>query len=195
MDDARLRLTAATAVVAPILMLASTIAYLTEGEGMNEGELGGAIQVWAAIAYGIALVGFARMLESKAPRGALVLTVLTLVGVAGAVGYGIDSIQAAVFGTESIQETSSAAAPLALQIPGGCFPLSLVVLGVLLARTATVPAVLGYGLAVGAVLFPASRIPDVEALAVASDGIVLVALTAITASLVRADRPVPQPAT
>ena len=185
MTETRLRITLAAAILAPVLLLVSTIGYLTEGGGMNDGELGGIVQVWGMIAYGIALAGFVRLLEDRTPAGALALGIVAVVGVAAGVAYGIDSVQVAVFGTEPVQETTSPAATLVFQLPGIFFPLSIVLLGVLLARTGTVPALLGGALVVGGVLFPASRIPDVEALAVTSDVIVLLALAAIVVRVTR----------
>ena len=164
------------AIVGPLLLLGSTIAYVLAGDGMNEGELGGAIQVWAFAAIAIGGIGLARSLEPHAPRTAALASVLVVIGAAGGVAYGIDSIQVAVFGSESIQETDSAAAPFALQIPGVLFPLGMVVLGVTLARTAATNRALGVLLAIGAVLFPVSRIPDVPALAILSDALLLVGL-------------------
>lgn len=84
-----------------------------------------------------------------APRASTALLFVGLAGAAGGVGYGIDSIQAAVFGTESIQESDSAAASLALQTPGILFPLGLAGIGVLLARTATAPVWAAWLLAIG----------------------------------------------
>lgn len=188
MTDLRIRVTAIAAVLAPALVLASTVAYLARGEGMNDGEVGGAIQLWGMAAYAVAVVGLLRLVEDAAPRAAVVLTVLAMLGVAAGAGYGIDSMQVELFGTDSIQEVEGSLAPIALQVPGILFPVSLIGLGVVLARTGTVTALAGYGLAVGAVLFPASRIPDVPGLAVASDVIVLLALAAIAAQVVR--RPV-----
>jgi len=174
-----LRATGLAAIAAPLLLLASTLAYVARGEGLNDGEVGGTIQIWAFVAFGVAVVGLARRLEAAAPHAAVALTILGLVGVAGGIGFGIDSIQIEVLGTESLQETESSAVPLALQLPGVVFPLALAGLGVLLARHRIVPRAAGYTLAVGALLFPASRIPGVEALAIASDGLMLVALGTI----------------
>lgn len=175
----------AAIVAAPVLLFASTIIYVVSGEGMNVGEAAGAIQVWAMIAFAIAFVFLARLLEPTSPRAATVLTVLGLVGAAGGVGYGIDSIQAAIFGGGSIQETNSAVAPIALQLPGVLFPASLVSLGVMLARRRCVARWMGITLAVGAVLFPMSRIPDIEGLAVLSDVLLLVALIPLGWRIVR----------
>lgn len=170
------RLIGAATAAAPVLLLLSTISYISAGDGMNDGEVGGTIQVWAMIAFAIAMVALARLLERSSPRAAVTLTIVGLIGAAGGVAYGIDSIQAAVFETGSIQETDSAAAPLALQLPGLLFPLSLIALGVMLARTKTVEPRLGWMLAAGALLFPLSRIPDVETLAVAADALLVLAL-------------------
>lgn len=174
-------------MAAPALLLASTIAYVANGEGMNDGEAGGAIQVWAMIAYAVTVVGLSRLLDADAPRAADVLLVAGLVGTAGGVAYGIDSIQAALVGGESLQEMGSAAASLALQVPGVLFPLGLAALGVVLLRNGLVTRWTGTGLVVGALLFPASRIPDVEVLAIASDLVLLAALVPFGWALVRSD--------
>jgi hypothetical protein len=179
------RLTGAATVAAPVLLLGSTISYVSAGKGMNDGEAGGTIQVWAMIAFALVTVSLARLLERAAPRAAATLSVVGLIGAAGGVGYGIDSIQAAIFDTGSIQETDSAVAPLALQLPGVLFPLSLIGLGVMLARTGTVAPWSGWTLAAGALLFPLSRIPDVEALAVAADALLVIALVPLGLQMIR----------
>lgn len=180
------RLMGAATVAAPVLLLLSTISYISAGNGMNDGEAGGAIQVWAMIAFGLVTVSLARLLEPAAPRAAATLTVVGLIGAAGGVGYGIDSIQAAIFGTGSIQEADSAVAPLALQLPGVLFPVSLIGLGLMLARSGTVARWSGWTMAVGALLFPLSRIPDVEALAIAADAILVIALVPLGVQMIRA---------
>jgi hypothetical protein len=169
----------AALVIAPVLLLASTIAYVANGEGMNDGELAGAVQVWASIGFALGIVGLTRRFERAAPRASAWLLVAGLCGAAASVAYGIDSIQVAMFGTESIQDTDSAVGPLALQLPGILFPLALCGIGVMLARTRTAPAIAAVALAVGAVLFPIARIPDLEAVALVGDGVLLIALGAI----------------
>lgn len=169
----------AAVIVAPLLLLASTVAYVANGDGMNDGEAGGIVQLWAFVAFAMAAVALTRAFRQHAPRAADLLLAVALAGMAGGVAYAIDSIQVAVFGTESLQETDSIAASLALQLPGILFPASLVGVGVMLARTGTAPRAAAIGLAVGAVLFPASRIPDVEALAIACDLVLVAAMGAI----------------
>ena len=91
-NDLHTRIAGVALIAGPLLLLASTIAYVTQGDGMNDGELGGAIQVWAMIGLALGGIGLARSLEPHAPRAAAVITVLVVIGAAGGVGYGIDSI-------------------------------------------------------------------------------------------------------
>lgn len=164
------------AVVGPLLLLASTVAYISGGDGMNHGEVGGIVQVWAFVALTVAALGLARRLEPHAHRAAALLALLVVVGGASGVGYGIDSVHVDVAAVESLQDVDSAAAPLALQLPGIVWPIGMVLLGVMLARTGAAPRVFAIALAVGSALFPAARIPDIEAVAVASDVLLAVAL-------------------
>jgi hypothetical protein len=169
-------------VVAPIVMMASTIAYVVGDQGLSEGAAAGAIQIWAFIAYAVALVGLARTVEGAAPRLAATGLVLALIGCVGGAAYGMDSIQAAVLGG-TIE--SSAATPFALRIPGLAFPLALVLLGTLLARCRVAAAPSAMLVIVGGLLFPISRIADLPAVAVASDLVLLVGFAWIAAQLTR----------
>ena len=180
MDRTAFRVTAVAAVFAPLLMLASTLARVAADKDLKNGEVGGIIQVWAFIALGIATIGLARVIEGRTARGALIIIVLGVGGIAAGAGYGIDSIAADVHSVESLQDVeSSPAAPLALQLPGAMSTASLVVLGVLLARHRVVPAVAAYGVVVGAVLFLVARIPDIEALAVIGDVVLVLGLGSV----------------
>jgi hypothetical protein len=176
MNGPQTRLYGAAAIAAPVLLLASTAAYAAGG-GLGEDQLGGTIQVYAMAAFGLALFGLSRLVEPAMPRGAAVLAVLAALGAAGGVGYGIDSLHGGVHAGAALDET--ALGPLALQLPGLLFPVSLIVAGVALARSGAAPLWTGIVLALGGVLFPASRIPSVETLALVSDLLILVALVPV----------------
>lgn len=182
------KVTGIAAVAGPLLLLASTAAHAATGDGLNDGELGGAIQVWAFIGLGIAIVGLARRVESPAPRAAVALTVLGIVTTAGGVAYGLDSVQAAVF-TETLHETDSAAVPFALMLPGIMTPVTLITLGLVLARTGVASRPLSWLLVAGGVLFPLSRIPDVIQLALLCDLLLLVSLGGIGLGLLAGRSP------
>ena len=177
------RLTAMAAAAGPALMVASTVAYVANGAGISEGEAGGAIQVWAFIVYGIALVGLARTVERIAPRAAAAVTALGVAGAGGGVAYGIDAIQLAVL-DGTIHD--SPATPVALRIPGMLFPLALAVLGVVLARTdGGRPRWIGWALVAGAVLFPVGRIADLAPVALASDLVLAAVIVTLALPLLR----------
>ena len=69
-------------IAAPLLLLASSIAYALGG-GAGEDQTGGAIQVYAATAFVFVMIGLAFAVESAFPRAT---TALTLIGILGAVG-------------------------------------------------------------------------------------------------------------
>jgi hypothetical protein len=189
MDPAFLRVTGIAAVMAPLLMLASTVAHVANDEELNNGEVGGIVQVWAFIALGIAIVGLARLMEPATAKGALAVVVLGIGGIAAGIGYGIDAIAADVHGADSLQDiATSPAAPLALQIPGMFNTLSLVVLGVLLARHRLAPVVAAYAIVVGAILFLAARIPDIEAVALVGDAVLVVGFGGVGSRILRRGR-------
>jgi hypothetical protein len=175
------RLTAITSIAGPALLLASTIAYALGGDGLNEGQLAGALHVWAFIVYGVALVGLVRLVETGAAHAAAALTTTAVIGCVGGALYGMDGIQNAVTGRGIV---GSAATPFVLRIPGVLFPVTLVALAVLLRRLARVAPGGVYALVAAAVLFPASRIGNVVALAAASDLLGLIGMSLLASAVV-----------
>lgn len=162
-------------IAAPVLLLASTAAHAAGG-GLGEDQAGGVIQVYAMAAFLLALVGLTRMLEDHSPRAATALTLIGALGVAGGVGYGVNSIYVDLGSLDLNNNVEGVAGPLALQLPGLLFPLAFVALGVMLVRAHAVPRWCGIVLAVAGVLFPLSRIPSIEALALVTDSLFVVAL-------------------
>lgn len=177
-------LTTVAAVAGPVIMLASTIAFVANGTGISEGEAGGALEVWAFVAYGIALVGLARALDGAAPRLAAAVTALAVAGTAGGAAYGLDAIQQAVLDGDVY---SSPATPFALRIPGLLFPLALLVLGAAVVRSVAAGRgrLAGWAVVASAVLFPVGRIADLAPVAVATDVLLIGALPAVAATFRR----------
>ena len=160
-------------IVAPLLLLASTVAYAL-GDGFNGDRTGGTIQVYAMAAFVPVILGLATMVGQSQPRLAAALILLGSLGAAGGVAYGIDSIH---YGeTRTSVEDYGAAGPFALQIPGAMFPLSLLGIAAGFLRSGAEPRWPFALLALAAVLFPASRIPRVEELAIIADSLFILAL-------------------
>lgn len=175
-----------TAIAAPLLMLASTVAYTVEGEGINHGVLGGTIGVWSSFAMAIAFVGILRLLEPRAPLAAPILTVLTVTAFSAGVAFNVQAMYLASFGLDFLAEASegsvegTAAIGMLAFLPWGLFaPLSLVLTGIFLWRTRTVSWWSGALLIVGGVLFVTARPARIEVIAMIGDGALILALVPI----------------
>ena len=189
----RQRLMGAAMLIAPVLLLASTIAHVA-GSGLGEDQTGGVIQVYAFAAFFVVLIGLTGMLEGVAPRAAAALTVTGALGLAAGAGYGINSIYAALGTIDINDNVENAAGPLALQMPGILFPLTFIALGVLLMRARVEPRWSPPLLIAAAIAFPLSRIPSVEPLALVADSLFLLALVPLGLEQLRGRAPRAAPA-
>jgi hypothetical protein len=99
-----------------------------------------------------------------------------VLGCAGVVGYGFNTVEVGLGGVDLIDATGVA---VVLKPLGLCWPAALLLVGSGLARAGR--AVLPYGAAVvvGALLFPVSRIANIGWLAVVVDIVLLAALVAV----------------
>lgn len=179
------------AIVGPALLLASTIAFIAEGDGINDGVLGGTISVWACFALGFGLIGILRVLEPRAPRAAPLLTLLVIAGVAGGTAFSVDAIYSPFFGIdgEKLFESGGgdAIAILAFLPWGWMIPLTLVIAGTLLWRTATTAPAIGALLIASGILFVAGRPARIEPLVLISDLVMLAALLPLGRAMLRRD--------
>jgi hypothetical protein len=176
------RLQGAALIAAPVLLATSTVAYGATG-GMGHSQIGGAIQVYAMVAFPLGLLGLVRRLEEAHPRLAALLSALVVCGAAGGVAFGVDAVHGAVHSDAPLRNL--AIAPLFLHLPGLTFPLSLIGVGLALARSGAAPRWSGYALALGGALFPLSRIPAIVGLALVSDLSVAAALVPLGWGLLR----------
>lgn len=185
------RMYAAALIVAPVLLLASTVGYAVAGEGVNHGVLGGVLGVWSVFALLLALLGLLRLLEPAAPRTVAVLTVPVVTGFAGGVAFNVAAIFDATIPAapdvafDAVVDASPGA--LLAFLPWGWFaPLSMVLVGVALWRTGVVARWSAASLVAGGVLFVASRPERIDWLAMIGDGVLILALAPIGLALLTA---------
>lgn len=181
---------AAATFVAPIVLLASTLAY-SIGGGFNNDQTGGVIQLYAMAAFMPVLAGLTRLIEPWSPRTAAVLILTGALGIAGGIAYAVDSIHLAATGVTA--EELGIAGPLALMLPGIFFPLTLLGAGIALARSGVAPRGPALLLCLAAVLFPVSRIGSIEPLGIAVDVLFVAALWPFGWSLLRGQATVGAP--
>jgi hypothetical protein len=172
---AQMRLFAGAMILGPVPLLGSSVAFAAGG-GLNEDELGGALLVYAFVAMTVVAIGIARAVERALPRASAALLAFAVLGCGAGVGFGIDSIHAALPGGTGLEDADSAAGTLALFVPGAIFPVSFAALGVALWRARVSPRPSGPLLVAASLLFPVANIPDSEAIAVTANALFVVAL-------------------
>ena len=184
---AHVRLFAGAMLLGPLLLLGSSVAFVAGG-GLNNDELGGALQVYAFVALTVVAIGITRAVEQALPRASAALLAFAVLGCGAGVGFGIDSIHAALPGGTGLEDADSAAGTLALFVPGAIFPLSFAALGVALWRARVSPKASGPILIAASLLFPIANIPDSEAIAVTANALFVVALWPLGMSWLRQPR-------
>lgn len=182
-------LTTAAIFAAPVFILVSTVAYGMAG-GMNRGQVGGAIQLYAWSVLGIAIVGLALPLRLRFPRATAAALGLGLVTAATGASYGVDSMWAAITAMPQLVDQGDPVASAAMAPPAVTLVLTFLILGVAYARSGLVAAPVGYLLALVGPLFPAGRATNILPIAVLTDLVLLTAMVAIGRGLL-ANRPGP----
>jgi len=171
-------------LLAPLLLLASTIAFLTVGNGINDGVVGGVITVWAVLALVVAFVGCARILEPHMRKGAQLLVFgAAALGVGGA-GFGNSSIYTQILRDDHGIDAEAAfdAHPFGLLalLPWGWFmPITCILVGVLLWRARLLPWWHGVAFILGGVMFVTGRPAGIDAVALATDVVLLLAFAGL----------------
>lgn len=183
------RFLALTVVVAPVVFLISDVAYITAGNGINNGVLGGTIGVWSVFLLGWAFLGISRALEPLAPRGALALLILVVPMVAGGAAFNVTGIHWDLFGNDLDAIAASGgggAIGLLAFLPWGWFaPVSFVVAGILVWRTSIAPRWAGLVTVLAGVLFISARPASIDLLAVVCDVTMVLGLVPIGLALLR----------
>lgn len=181
---------AALALIGAPLLLALATFFWQDGV---VGPTSAIFQVYSFALWAVAFMVLWSLVRSTFPRGARWGVWLgLLVSVAGA-GWAYDGLYTSAYLMTGVGEETVAAANsgvfvaqlLTLYLPGLFFPLTLAVTGLALWRANLLPAVLPWLLVVGALGFPAGRIPRIQLLAHAADLLLLAALALIAWAILR----------
>lgn len=168
----------AATIAGPLLLLASSVAWLAEADAANA-----ILLMWAFIGLGITIVGFSQRLRATLPWAAAVVLGIGIIGAAGGAGYAVEAAMVDHFGVERLNDQSTLATVLVLQLPGILYPLSFVVAAAAAWRARLLAPQHAAVLGIGALLFPASRIPDIAGLGVAADAVMCLALVPVGLAL------------
>lgn len=179
------------ATLAPVLLLASTLAFIAE-DGINDGVLGGTIGVWSTFAFVIAFSGVYRMIEPRLPRVGPIFMALTLIGFTAGTAFNIQAMYNGAYGTDLLADLTEGRLPdeptvgVFAFLPWGLLaPMSMVATGILLWVSQVVPKWSAALLCLGGVLFVASRPERIEVVAIVADVVLVVAMVPIGWTLLR----------
>jgi hypothetical protein len=163
----------AALVVAPLAYLVVDSSYAVRG--WDDGTTA-ALHILAAALYGLAAL---KLVGLTSGRVQAVLLVVTVLGIAGNAGVGVNTLHVATGGTDLFDEGGPANL---FKTMGFFFPLTFLVAAVALRRRSPAwwPVLLG----LGAVLFPVAHVGNIGWLAVL-DALVLLAALGTCAAVVR----------
>jgi len=174
------RLIGGAFIAAPVMLLASSVAFAAGSEAAR-----GVLQFYAAALFMFVVVTLAQTVSAAAPRAAVALGLLAVVGMAAGVGFAVDNIHGTLLDDRYLVEDGGLAGILVSQVPGLMGPIAWVGLGVALLQAGLTPRWSGWALIVAGLLFPVSRIGEIAPLAVADDLIFVAALAPLGLALMQ----------
>lgn len=151
-------------VAGPCLLAASTFFWNAEG---RLGVTGGTLTALALVFWLYGLIGLYAEIQRRLPVYGAIALLLTVYGALGGMSFGFQGFFEASF---QVPKDASLAAVNAYPLPadlllwwaGPAFPVALLALGAALLRTGLAPRWTAVLICLGAVAFPASRIPRLE---------------------------------
>ena len=167
-------------VLAPLLFTASSLTWTSSGE---YGVVGGAFLVFGSLFWIVAFLALFGALRTQAPRYAVWGWLVAAYGaICGGTAFAFQGMFAEMHGATKTESLAALArhpvvANAIFWIGGPAFPISLLVLGVILVRTRVAPWWAGAMLALGGALFPVARIPRIEGFALGIDLLMLIPAT------------------
>lgn len=171
-------------ILAPALFATSTLFWVHMNGRVEYGAIGGTISAIATVFWIPAFIGLFDLLKERMPRYATWGLLVAIYGCIGGAAFGLEGLFAEAFRLpHEVRREAWAQFPTMFNLtffwPGPLFPLSLLTLGAMLIRTKSIPLWAGILICLAAIAFPVSRIPRIDLVAHAADGLMLVPLTYI----------------
>jgi hypothetical protein len=154
----------------------------------HHGVLGITAGIWQVYSYFFWIFAFHLMfqqLETPLPRYASIGFFVAVFSCIGGNNFGVEGIYSELMevrdlaALDTLHTKLGGAAAFYLFLPGLLFPLSLLVLGINLIRTKTIPMWIGVLFCVSAIGFPLSRIPRIDLIAHLDNLLLLISHTLV----------------
>ena len=174
------RLIGATFIAAPLVLLASSVAFAAGSEPAR-----GVLQFYAAALFMFVLVTLAQTVAAVPRAPPWRSPCSAVVGMTAGAGFAVDNIHGALLDDAYLVDDGGTAGILVAQLPGLMGPIAWVGFGVALLQAGVQPRWSGWALIAGGLLFPVSRIGEIAPLAIADDLIFLCALAPLGLAVMR----------
>jgi hypothetical protein len=164
-------------LLAPSLFALSSFFWVDEGQ---YGITGSTLLIFGSVFWIAGFVGIFRLLRDRTPRYAAGGLLLAIYGaVCGGAAFAFQGLFAELYDISHEAAIEALAshpfvANAIFWVGGPAFPVSLLILGIVLARTQTVPLWVGLLLSLGGALFPVARIPRIDLVAHLVDLLMLI---------------------
>jgi hypothetical protein len=169
----------ASLILAPLCFTVSSFFWQSDEQYVQYSVTAGTLLIVGSIFWVFAFAAMFDMLKDRAPRYAAWGMLAAVYGcLCGGVGFALRDVMASLLHIPHKQLLNTFAQhpvfdDVVFWIGGPAFPLSLLILGIILAVTKKVPAWVGIMIALGALLFPVSRIMRNEMIAHIDDLLML----------------------
>ncbi len=166
-------------ILAPILLLASTLVSLPDDD-FAESVPQGVLVMFAMGLFFLAFVAVTRLLGQRLPRLSALLLLTGALGAQAGTAFGV-----VVIARAKGLELQAGSLEAAFNAPGILFPMTWLALGACVLYAKVAPAWTGIALALAGVAFPVSRIGTVGEIAVVADVLFVVALSGFAMVVLR----------
>lgn len=158
----------------------STFFWLDTGRHTLNGSV---LVILGMVFWSVGFIGLFDMFKEKNPWYSRLGLLYAFYGCLGGIAFGFEGLYSQLMNIENIGVESMAKFPLQMNLvlfwSGPAFPLSLVLLGIMMAVRKVQPAWIAALIIIGAIAFPASRISRIQWLAHIADITLLIPLIAL----------------
>ena len=167
-------------VVGQFIELASSFYWLDNGRHDINGSV---LVILGMVFWGVGFVGLFSMFRDKNPWYARLGLLYAFYGILGGIAFGFEGLYSQLFDVEKVGVEAFERFPTQMNLvlfwAGPAFPLSLIVLGVMIMVRKVLPWWIGLLISIGGIAFPVSRISRIAWVAHVADLILLIPLIAL----------------
>jgi hypothetical protein len=173
-------------IIGQLLHTLSTFYWDVNGRHLINGSV---MVILAMSFWAVGFVGLFNLFREKNPWYARLGLWYAFYGCLGGIGFGFEGLYSVIFQVEKIGMTAYEKFPLQMNLvlywAGPAFPLTLLIMGILLMVRKIAPWWIGLMIAAGAIVFPVSRVTRIPSVAHIADIVLLIPIVFISVNFIR----------